>query len=325
MRKGIASLALAAAVVAAAPAEARKDTQNYTSLTVFGDSLVDAGNIRADSNNTRLNPEQGYFQGRWTNGYDYTDLLNLQLFGTPTLASQLGGSNYAYGGARILDTSVTLPHLPDQFARFQALLGPGRADPNGLFVLNFGANDLFNLGTAADNFYGGNRDALLRDAAFRYAEAVTTLQGWGVRNILLTDFPVAGTPANTYLDDELAKLSLNADTTLLRFNYLDAFGRIRANPAAFGIAPFDKGTATCQSGGRNAIDGGCVGYFTLDGTHPVAAVQRALFDDMQRQFGLVSAEASVPEPATWGLTILGFALVGGAVRRPRVRVSYRPA
>ncbi|HEX7753299.1 MAG TPA: FxDxF family PEP-CTERM protein [Novosphingobium sp.] len=35
--------------------------------------------------------------------------------------------------------------------------------------------------------------------------------------------------------------------------------------------------------------------------------------------------AAVPEPATWGLMILGFGLVGGALRRRRQKVSVRYA
>ena len=99
----------AAGLALAAPAQADRDTPRYTSLTVFGDSLVDAGNIRALG--LGANPAQGYFMGRFTNGYDYTDLLSIALFGTPTMPSLgplAGGTNFAYGGARASNTSCAM-------------------------------------------------------------------------------------------------------------------------------------------------------------------------------------------------------------------------
>ena len=66
----------AAAAAIAVPAQAQQATPNYSSLTVFGDSLVDAGNIRKLG--FGADPAQGYFDGRFTNGYDYTDLLSLE-------------------------------------------------------------------------------------------------------------------------------------------------------------------------------------------------------------------------------------------------------
>jgi len=327
MKKGIAALLCAATIVTTSPAWAKKTTDSYTSLTVFGDSLVDAGNFLIDSSGTRPNPALGYFPGRWTNGYDYTDLISLSLFGTPTLASQAGGANYAYGGARSLNTSPFPPHLDEQYGRYTARVAAGTAsnDPNGLYVLNFGANDLFNVAaTANDPTYGynGNQQAVIRDAAINYAQLVKDLNDAGVRNILITSFPL-GTALATYGTQQLYQaldgLSLNADTTVFRFDYVAAFTRIQTNPGLYGIDPFTQ-AGSCQSGGRAAIDNGCRGYFSFDGTHPVAAVQRALYAEMNSQFALTS---DVPEPATWGMMILGFAVVGAASRRTRVR--YRAA
>ena len=131
-----------AAVIAAVgtPAEARRTTEKYTSLTVFGDSLVDAGNAFIASGGRAASPAGGYFMGRFTNGYDYTDLLSQSLFGTPTVASLAGGNNYGFGGARATTTSPQ-PDLIEQLAQFQ---GSGKsADANGLYVLTFGGNDVF--------------------------------------------------------------------------------------------------------------------------------------------------------------------------------------
>ena len=78
----------------AVPAQAERDTERFTSLTVFGDSLVDAGNIFTATGGAIPSAANGYFNGRFTNGYDYTDLLSIELFGAPTVASLQGGTNF---------------------------------------------------------------------------------------------------------------------------------------------------------------------------------------------------------------------------------------
>src|SRR4051794_29217009 len=127
--------------LAAAPVWADRDTEHYTSITVFGDSLVDAGNLYIANGGTRPNPALGYFEHRFTNGYDYPDLLSLDLFGVPTTPSLLGGNNFAIGGARIIDTGDPIPDLQAQIGAFQ-LSGRG-VDRNGLYILNLGGNDIF--------------------------------------------------------------------------------------------------------------------------------------------------------------------------------------
>ena len=301
-------IALGASIAAASPADAKRATAQYTSLTVFGDSLVDAGNIAIATGGTVPNPALGYFQGRFTNGYDYTDLLSIKLFGMPTVASLAGGTNFAFGGARASTTSA-VPDLSEQLGLFNAYLIAGHSiDTNGLYVLNFGGNDVFNAPgdpAAASTF--------LQSAAMTYAAGVQALNNLGVRNILLTGFPVATDPrsaeAEGYLTTSLGNLSLAGDTTLFRFDYLDFFGRVQSNPSSLGLPTLDL-TTTCIA--ANAQATGCQGIFSFDGTHPTAAVQSALFRDIDRQFGL---SAAVPEPATWAMMLVGFGFVGFAMRR----------
>lgn len=312
--------AIAMAFALAAPAQAGRSTPQYTSLTVFGDSLVDAGNIFTLTGGRSPAASAGYFNGRWTNGYDWTDHLSLQLFGTPTEASLRGGTNFAYGGAQA-GTKSGVPDLVEQLAEYDARRLSGLAvDPNGLYVLNFGGNDVFRApddATAAE--------AWLRESAATYANGIQQLNNAGVRNLLITGYPVRGDPlsldAEGYLTEELAKLNLAADTTLFRFSYLDFFARVGTDPSSLGL-PAQRTDITCRAAGAAAIAGGCEGIFSFDGTHPSAPVQYALYRDIERQFDLVAGD--VPEPATWGMMIVGVGAVGGGLRRRRsaVRVRY---
>lgn len=306
---GLAALALGLA----APAEARRDTAQYTSLTVFGDSLVDAGNIRALG--LGANPAQGYFMGRFTNGYDYTDLISLSLFGTPTtpsLGAFTGGTNFAYGGARASNTSG-VPDFGEQLGLYTAYLAEGNTvDRNGLYVLNFGGNDIFNA-PAED----AAADVWLRNAARDYANGVQFLLDLGVRNILLTGFPVLTNPrsftAENYLTAELARVTFDDDDTFYRFSYLDFFTRVTNDPGSLGLPP-QRTDTTCRAEGPAAIAAGCVGIFSFDGTHPTAAIHQAMFRDLDRQFNITG---SIPEPGTWAMMLFGFGLVGAGLRQRR--------
>jgi phospholipase/lecithinase/hemolysin len=303
--------ATAASLLGATAAPAARVTPQFTSLTVFGDSLVDAGNILNERGFPA--PSQGYYKGRYTNGLDYTDLLSVELFGAPTVASLNGGTNYANGGARVVATGDTYRDLGDQLTTYTSALAGGTADANGLFVLNFGAND---IGQGIQGRIGGysDFDTYIRAAADQYAAGVQTLNNLGARNILVSGFPdlddrATAINANGYLNAALDKLSLSNSTTLYRFDYVAFSDSLKADPSAYGLPAFRTGN--CIAAREQAS--GCVGFATFDGYHPTAAVQAAIFQSIDSQFSLTAT--AVPEPAIWLSMILGFAGVGFALRR----------
>lgn len=311
-----ARVGLAAALAfAALPADATEPGA-YDALYVFGDSLVDAGNISTFTHGATPNQALGYKNGRFTNGYDYTDYINYELFGTPTKPSLLGGNNYAFGGARIVtDATDTIPDIAPQVGLYAAQHG-GAADPDALYILNAGGNDIF----ALEKFEGGNANALLpyTDVADytnaivdTYAGAVQQLNDLGARNILIAGIPVATDPQSFTIEGllqaKLDTLSLDPGTALFRFSYLDFFNRVQTDPASLGL-PVLNFDSNCIAAHAQLID--CGNYFSFDGTHPTAIVQQALFRDIVRQF----AVSPVPEPHVWLLMLGGFALAGGAIR-----------
>ena len=305
-----------AALLAAAPAIAA-NPNNYSALYVFGDSLVDAGNISVITGGTTPNPALGYFDGRFTNGYNYVDYINQELFRAPTVASLKGGNNFAYGGARVVtDAKDAIPDLNPQVATYLATKGPA-ADPNALYILNAGGNDIFALG----RFAAGDPTQLLpftnpndyiNAIVTQYVGAVQRLNDLGARNILVTGIPNATVPLAVQIDAQLQAalqgLSLAPGTDLYRFSYIDFFNRLSTRPGAFGLPPLRTDRSCIQLGAQAT---GCQGIFSFDGTHPTAAVQRALFLDIERQFNLTG----VPEPESWAMMIAGFAMAGAALRR----------
>ncbi|HST91688.1 MAG TPA: autotransporter domain-containing esterase, partial [Brevundimonas sp.] len=75
MSRFLRGAALAALSVAAAGAMASAaNAQTYNRLVVFGDSLSDNGNLYAATGNTTPTSPP-YFQGRYSNGPVFTELL----------------------------------------------------------------------------------------------------------------------------------------------------------------------------------------------------------------------------------------------------------
>lgn len=288
---------------------------SFSTYYVFGDSLVDAGNVKIATGGAVPNPALGYFQGRFTNGYDYTDLLSIATFGTPTVASLAGGNNFAWGGARVVaNASDAIPDLGLQLGAYAARsLGVG--DPGALYVLNFGGNDVFALGRGDIGALTPSEYATA--VATQYASGVQYLNSIGARNILITGIPnlnPAGFALEAQLQASLDALTLTPDTKLYRFSFLNFFNTAATNPSALGLPPLRTDT-TCSRARTPSPDIDCTGFFFFDDVHPTAAVQAATAREINRQFSI--APRPVPEPMTWTMMIIGFGVAGTAVRRQR--------
>lgn len=324
MIRALKMAAAACAALLAAHGTAATASPRFSSLYVFGDSLVDAGNIAVLTGGATPNQAAGYFPGRFTNGYNYVDYINYQLFGTATTASLRGGNNFAFGGARIVsDTTDPIPDLTPQLGAYAARQGAAAGDASALYILNMGGNDIFALGRfAAGNPNAlnpiGDAEAYIEALVSIYANAVTTLDQLGARNILITGIPNSTDPLALKVDQllqaRLDGLVLASDTNLMRYSYIDFFGRVATDPGSLGL-PSLRTDTTCIQARAQAT--GCAGIFSFDGVHPTAAVQSALFRDMVTQFNL----APVPEPASWAMMIAGFGVVGTAIRRRRTGMA----
>ena len=100
---------------------ADEPTLKFRHMFVLGDSLSDQGNLfsatTALADTFKLPPipaSDHYYRGRFSNGENYAGLLATKLGFTLT-PSQLGGGNYAFGGARADYHRVEFrPGLPPQ-------------------------------------------------------------------------------------------------------------------------------------------------------------------------------------------------------------------
>ena len=135
--RGAAIGALAAAGVLAVAGAA--NAQTYGRLVVFGDSLSDNGNLYAATGGG--NPTSPpYYQGRFSSGPVFTELLGFDAGRYAMGASVDGDINLAFGGART-DMSAMPPGMRMQLL---AYLGAGGTfDDDDLVSILGGANNIF--------------------------------------------------------------------------------------------------------------------------------------------------------------------------------------
>lgn len=128
-------------VLAGMPAFAEYHT--YSALYLFGDSYVDVGNIYLATNHAEpLSPP--YYKGQFSNGPIWVEYVGESL-GLTVEPSLLGGTDYGFGGGLVTAPFVTplgtVPCVPQQVGLYLNAHG-GKADPNALYVIEGGGNDI---------------------------------------------------------------------------------------------------------------------------------------------------------------------------------------
>lgn len=164
------ALATVSALTTSLPAMA------WDSLTVFGDSLSDTGNVGRFTYNSATNPL-------------YDEILARQV-GLTLQPSSQGGSNYAAGGAVAVPAINSQFNTQDQVARYLASTN-GRADPNGLYIHWIGGNDL-----AAAVALPPLATTLIDNSAGAAVSQVKALLNAGAGTVIVPTVPnVGATPA----------------------------------------------------------------------------------------------------------------------------------
>ena len=180
----------AALALAAAPAFAQGDSP-YSNTVFFGDSLTDAGYFRPLM--VQQNP-QAAILGRFTTnpGLVWAEWLALA-YGTDATPNGNGqsGDNYAAGGAMVATDRVGPPFglTPSLATQAAAYLGSngGRADPDALYSVWGGPNDLFSIQANP-----GQAQQIIGAAVTAQVGLVGTLQAAGARYVLVPNIPDLG-------------------------------------------------------------------------------------------------------------------------------------
>lgn len=336
------SLKVLTAAVLFAGLPAATHAMPYSQLIIFGDSLSDSGQF-PDLGSPLLggNPTGGLrFTNRTGPGFlsnnrEYFDavatqrlaaLLGLQaLPSTPILPQILtgnaDGTNYAVGGYRTdqILASITAANGSVVDAgggtmrtRNGYLLDVPRVDPNALFYINGGGNDVLQF-VVTDQ-------ASAAVAAADLVAGVAALQQAGARTIIVSDLPDVGlTPAgfafgfrdawssasgllNAELGSQLSALGGN----VIRLNFRALLGEVQGDLATYGFDPLVSQTDVCFSGDGCLADptwglGGLTPnpdrLMFNDGVHPTAAVQQISADYIYSILGAPWEVSLLPEMA----------------------------
>ena len=267
----------------------------YSGLYAFGDSLTDMGGAAEMSLHDSLgfcdptHPCPPYDNGRISNGpvaieYVARALNITNVYGYAVAGSTSGVGNYIDGGSAStpgtgfnIPLVGTIPPLPGMAQQLQTFAtNHSVADPNALYFVWGGSNDLFAAGAnaSAQTAY---------DAALNITNFVGTLAGMGAQHIVVANLPNIGlTPeaasnplaqlgASSYSVgfNQLLAGGLNSlhggfpTLDLVQFDTYSLFNRIYANPALYG---FSNVTNACFDGVSLCADPGS--YLFMDNVHP---------------------------------------------------------
>lgn len=218
----------------------------YSDLIIFGDSLSDTGNIKQAT--LGLYPFPPYYEGRFSNGPVWVDYLGAGL-GLDADAALLGGGNLAFGGAETGPANAGFPpSLLDQVNAFQNIVGPGGADPDALYVVYGGGNDLLGAGSANPNVVVdtavGNISSIIRDLVADGADSflVPNLPNLGATPSVISRGAASVESAtalttlfNSALETALQNLESELTANLIRFDVFGLLEALLANAGVFGI------------------------------------------------------------------------------------------
>ena len=283
---------------------AMADPSDYNRVIAFGDSFSDNGNLYK---NTGVPPSPPYYNGRFSNGPTWIELLSnplkstnpgssMNLFWkTPVFSAPYdnGGTadnvNAAIGGAQTV--GGLLPSVQTEINAFHA--AGGVFGPNDLVSVQGGGDDFL-------NFFGANPTPtptqitnLAIQTGTNEASNVALAIGYGAKTILVSNLPdlgaaprfIAGGPLaeqagllatvvyNQTLNLATQQLAfLNPGVNLVQMDWYSAFNVVLANPGAFGFTNVTQG---CTSSPACIASNG-QGYLFWDGVHPTEAGHRLL-------------------------------------------------
>ncbi len=280
---------------------------SFSGVYIFGDSLSDAGFYRPGLAGL-IGATNAAGLGRFTTnpGPVWSELV-AQYYGGNAAPANAGGGIYAQGGMQATGNAPasrvgpggTQRPAATQITEYFATSG-GAANPNALYGVWFGANDIFTLLEQASvgAITAAQFSAGVQAAAAAEIGQVGRLQAAGARYILVFNIPdigvtpaFAGGPAAATISSAAAGYNTTLFTGLQSANLkvipVDAAGllaEIRSNAAAYGFtnittpACLPPGSSSLTCSAANIPAGAANSYVYADGVHPTAGAHAIVAD-----------------------------------------------
>lgn len=287
----------------------------FTRLVIFGDSLSDVGNI--DQASFGIFPGGDYYDGRFSNGPLWVDVLNAQLGLAPLNHSRDGGYNYAHGGAETGGGTQSFGIIRNMGRQVDDYLGSRTPSSTELFILWGGGND-FDNGQTNAGVPVNNMSSHITDLANAGAEHFLVLNlpplDLTPKHHKTGSYFTIGQATRSYnaqLHSQLLALESSLSVDITEFDIYDLFDTMLADPGAYGATNW-------WDPAYNESNGNVVPnpdeYLFWDGLHPTRVAHNIIGTEAH---ALLMPVTINPEPATAMLLLL----TGGAVmikRRRRV-------
>ncbi|KRG35396.1 autotransporter domain-containing protein [Psychrobacter sp. P11G3] len=278
----------------------------YDSVTFFGDSLTDGGYFSSITQGNLGLTESGQFTTNPDNTWatSFAEQLGTTAVPIVYLGNQTG-NNYAIGGARageeVINTDFGFPvDVASAKTQTNNYLANNKVDPNGLYVVWAGANDLREAAEAEDP---ANAQATILGAVERQTETIQALKDNGAKYILVPNIPDIGLTPEAIGQGPIAQAQSTGATRL--YNQfmlsgvagtganiipLDTFSllqQIASNPTAYGFTNMTTPACTedlvtdsslfCGSSNLKIPDANET-YFFADGIHPTGQAHQMIAD-----------------------------------------------
>lgn len=277
-------------------------------LVVFGDSLSDQGNLSKLTGGLVPPASQGYENGRFSNGEIWVDY-----FADRYHLDQQSVTNFAVGGAKSgtgnvgydvfgIPPSLNLPGVLTEVNTY-ASQPTFVSDPNTLYVVWAGSNDLLNLPKDPRGALKG-----IFDTVFNIARSVSELAQLGAEQILipnsvnlgLAPFPrrtgtaqqatAASIVFNRLLDNTVPILERGLGVDIIEVDLFKLSQQVAANPGNFGFTNITDPLFE-QPGGKNPVG---ENYVWWDQIHPTTEFHKLIAKTFE-----AAVEQSYDRSSTW--------------------------
>ncbi len=301
-RKSFAKRVLPAVVASALAFAGSASAVQFQGVYVFGDSLSDAGFYRPFLLSIGVPAATAATLGRFTTnpGPVWSEIIAQYYGGNANPSNVAGGGMFAQGGARVAVSSTSTPSgfaqrpVSTQISEHLTASG-GAANPNGLYAIWAGGNDLLQAGAAG---VASANDVAAQSGRLRAAGARHILV-FGLPNLGITPGAIAGGAGAVAL-----QTAASAGFNITLFNALAATGQrvisvdvftmlneVAANASAFGFTnitgmacgpfpPFAPSGGSSQfCTGANLVAGATPNnYLFADSIHPTSGALAIVAD-----------------------------------------------
>ncbi|MCP4720082.1 MAG: autotransporter domain-containing protein, partial [Desulfobacteraceae bacterium] len=259
----------------------------YAALYAFGDSAIDNGNVFILTESTE--PASPYWEGRFTNGFNYLDHIAAAVPGWEAFPFFSGGTNYAAGGAQSGTGYVLggIPNVGQQIVEYPLIVSVPFAQDD-MILLSMGQNDLL---------FNQDNVPIATQIADNFIQNIQMVYDLGGRRIMLPSaFPMHLMPEvanislsiqaeakqwvedlNTAVETRLVQFrAANPDVLIVRTDFTARISDVYDHPEKYGLSNVTQNAYTGDFFGNGAVVTDPNNYLWWDGAHVTARVQELI-------------------------------------------------